>query len=64
MESDCQDKQHDVVCNTVWCTCMNDVGSIQFPSMRYITPHGSNSSYTYPLCPPCLCGDKGSNLGC
>jgi len=30
---------------------------------RSVTLHGSNAGYARPLCPPCLCGDKGSNLG-
>ncbi len=28
-----------------------------------VTPHDSNAGYARPLCPPCLCGDKGSNFG-
>lgn len=31
IETDCQDAQHDVVRNIVWCNCMDDVGSRQFP---------------------------------
>ncbi len=60
MVVDCRDEQHDVVRNAVRRTCMNDVGGIQFPSTCYVAPQGSNSGYTHP---PCLCGDKGSNLG-
>jgi len=63
MAADCQDEQHDVARNTVWCNRMNDVESSQFPWTRSITPHGSHSGYPHSLCPPCLCSDKGSNPG-
>lgn len=63
MEADCQDEQHKVAHNAVQRTRMNDAGSIQFLSTRYVTPQGSNSGYTHPLCPQCLWGDKGGNLG-
>ncbi len=38
-------------------------GEQPVPTDDSFTPYGSNSSYAHPLCPPCLCGDKGSNLG-
>ena len=63
MAADCQDEQHDVARNTVWRNRINDVGSSQFLCTRSITPHGSHPGYPHSLCPPCLCGDKGSNLG-
>ncbi len=28
-----------------------------------VTPCGNNLGSSHPLCPPCLCGDKGNNLG-
>ncbi len=62
-EVDYQDEQHNIALDTVWRNRVDDVGSSQFPWTYYVTPHGSNPGYAHPLCPPCLCGDKGSNLG-
>ncbi len=45
MEADCQDEQHKVAHNAVQRTRMNDAGSIQFLSTRYVTPQGSIRVY-------------------
>ncbi len=63
MEADCRDAQHDVARNTGWRNRMHNVGSSQFLWTCSVMPRGNNPDYTHPLCPLCLCGDKGSNLG-
>ncbi len=63
MEADYQDEQHGIALNTGWCKPHNDRESSRFLWTRYVTSQVSNSGYTHPLCAPCLCDDKGSNLG-